>query len=316
MAGRLPVDPSVRNPVERGVPLSWARLLRDFAIAAGAAVAITFVAYWALNGLGNPYDLQAYYNVNLADPFRQQDIGPGAFLYTPPFALLAAVIHLLPFALVVTAWRLGQTASLLLLAGPFAVIAIFTYPVASELNLGNVNLFIALAVVAGFRWPAVWSFVLITKPSCGVGLLWFAVRRDWQALRTALAVTAGFVAVSLVLIPGAWAGYFDLLLHPAPTLDGMPVLWLRLPVAVAVVVVGALRNWRPAVVIAVWLGLPIWHPVSPSILVGVAAFFWQGPLVGTAAKTGEAGRPWRSSDFSRFRRRNSSPPPPTPTQPS
>ena len=173
--------------------MSWRRLVRDLLIAVGGATALAFVIYWALNGLGQPYDLRAYYDVNLTDPYRQQDLATGAFLYTPPFALFGAVLHLLPFELVVTAWRLGQSASLLLLAGPFAAFAVFTYPVASELNLGNVNLYIALAAVVGLRWPAVWSFVLITKPSCGVGLLWFVARRDWRALRTALVVTAGFV---------------------------------------------------------------------------------------------------------------------------
>jgi hypothetical protein len=262
------------------------RILRDTLIVVGGATALAFVLYWAVSGLGAPWDLKAYYDVNLADPYHQQDIASGAFLYAPPFALFAAVLRLLPFAVVVTAWRLGQIASLLALAGPFAIFVIFSYPVASELNLGNVNLYLALAAVAGLRWPAVWSFVLITKPSCGVGLLWFVVRRDWQALRKCLAATAGFVVASVVLIPGAWVGYSTLLMHPAPTLDGMPVLWIRLPVAAAVAVIGSLRNWRPLVVVAVWLGLPIWHPVSPSVLVGAAAFFWQGPLGGRASGPG------------------------------
>jgi hypothetical protein len=262
-------------------------------IGVGGAAALAYVIYWALNGLGDPFDVRAYYDVNLADPYLQQDLNGGAFLYTPPFALFGAVLHLLPFELVVTAWRLGQSASLLLLAGPFAAFAVFTYPVASELNLGNVNLYIALAAVVGLRWPAVWSFVLITKPSCGVGLLWFVARRDWRALRTALVVTAGFVVASLILIPSAWIGYFTLLMNPAPTLDGMPVLWLRLPMAAVVVVVGSVRNWRPAIVIAAWLGLPVWHPVSPAVLVGVAAFMWQGPLVDRAGWAGGLPSRWR-----------------------
>ena len=68
-------------------------------------------------------------------------------------------------------------------------------------------------------------------------------------------------------------------MNPAPTLDGMPVLWLRLPIAAVVVVVGSVRDWRPAIVIGAWLGLPVWHPVSPSVLVGVLAFLWKGPLL-------------------------------------
>ena len=46
--------------------------------------------------------------------------------------------------------------------------------------------FIAAAIVIGFRWPAAWSLVLLTKITPGIGLLWFAVRREWRSLAIAL----------------------------------------------------------------------------------------------------------------------------------
>ena len=51
----------------------------------------------------------------------------------------------------------------------------------------------------GFRYPWTWGFVLLTKVTPGIGLLWFAVRREWRALAIALGVTGVIVAVSLVL---------------------------------------------------------------------------------------------------------------------
>ncbi len=62
--------------------------------------------------------------------------------------------------------------------------------------MGNVHMLLALAIVLGFRWPATWSFVLLTKVTPGIGLLWFAVRREWRSLAIALGATAVLVTLS------------------------------------------------------------------------------------------------------------------------
>ncbi len=49
----------------------------------------------------------------------------------------------------------------------------------------------------GFRYPAAWSLILLTKITPGIGLLWFAVRREWRALAIALGATAAIASVSL-----------------------------------------------------------------------------------------------------------------------
>ncbi len=98
--------------------------------------------------------------------------------------------------LVATAIWLGGRRALWVLAFP---------PVALELYYGNVNLLIAAAIALGFRYPAAWSFVLLTKVTPGVGLLWFAVRREWRQLAIALGVTAVIVAASVALDGRLWA---------------------------------------------------------------------------------------------------------------
>ena len=67
---------------------------------------------------------------------------------------------------------------------------------AMEVAGGNVSLLLAVAIVVGFRWPAAWALVLLTKITPGIGLLWFAVRREWRHLAIALGATAAIVAVS------------------------------------------------------------------------------------------------------------------------
>ena len=45
----------------------------------------------------------------------------------------------------------------------------------------------------------------------GIGLLWFALRREWRQLAIALGATAAVVAVSFLLMPGAWRDWIALL---------------------------------------------------------------------------------------------------------
>jgi len=271
------------------VAIRWR--LRAILIAAGAALGLLFVASWAANGQGLPADLHAYWVADPVHPYVHQGAGAkDAFQYTPAAALVAPLLRLIPFALLVVLWRIGQVGAIVTTAGPWTVIVLLTYPVASELNLGNINLFIGLAIVAGFRWPAAWTLILLTKPTCGVALLWYVVRRDWRPLKRILIVTGAVAAVSFVLTPGAWVEYARYLLsHDAPGPQGFPVLWLRLPFAVLVAIVSGLRNWRPGMVVAAWLALPVWWYVSPSVLVGALAFTWASPLV-------EKQRAERSSD--------------------
>jgi hypothetical protein len=260
----------------------------------GAALGLSFVAVWAANGQGQPFDIHAYWAADPVHPYLHPGAGTeDAFQYTPAAALVAPLLRLIPFALAVVLWRIGQVGTILVTVGPWAVLVLLTYPVASELNLGNINLFIGLAVVVGFRWPGAWAFVLLTKPTCGVGLLWFVVRRDWRALKIALGVTAALAAVSFVLTPSAWVEYARYMLgSPVPAVQGFPILWLRLPFAVLVAVASGLKNWRPGMVVAAWLALPVWWYVSPSVLVGALAFTWPSPLVErTPGTTVRAGSP-------------------------
>jgi hypothetical protein len=135
---------------------------------------------------------------------------------------------------------------------------------ALELVGGNISLFLATAMVVGFRWPAAWAFVLLTKVTPGIGLLWFVVRREWRSLGIALAATALVVAVSAAIMPGAWLEWLDLLVRLAGrdgTWAAVPIPFLvRLPIAVVVVVWGARTDRRWTVPVAGMIALPaLWY---------------------------------------------------------
>jgi hypothetical protein len=74
----------------------------------------------------------------------------------------------LPFDVFVGIWRTILLATLVWLAGPFTPFVLLLVPVASEVNAGNIQILLAGAIVAGFRWPGTWSFVLLTKVTPGI----------------------------------------------------------------------------------------------------------------------------------------------------
>jgi hypothetical protein len=152
-----------------------------------------------------------------------------------------------------------------------------------EVAGGNVSLLLAVAIVVGFRWPAAWSVVLLTKITPGVGLLWFAVRREWRSLFIAFAATAAIGAVSAIVMPPAWRQWLDVIVANAGrggTWASVPVpLLIRLPLAVALVIWGARTDRRWTVPVASMLALPaLWYggvsmllaviPLQPRTTVG------------------------------------------------
>jgi hypothetical protein len=129
---------------------------------------------------------------------------------------------------------------------------------------GNVSLLLGVAIVIGFRWPAAWALILLTKITPGIGLLWFAVRREWRQLAIALGATAAIAAVSALVMPAAWREWIDVIVANAGkggTWASVPVpLLIRLPIAIAVVVWGARTDRYWTVPVASMLALPaLWY---------------------------------------------------------
>ena len=263
--GRLPA---------RATLSAWAPRAALLATGLGIALAIGF--WWQLTATGGqPVDVRAYW---AADPSALyptgQDWRATGYLYSPAFELVAGWGRLLPFDVFAAIWRGLLLATLVYLAGPLTVPMLLLYPVASEVNAGNIQLLMALAIVAGFRWSGAWAFVLLTKLTPGLGLAWFVLRRRWRDLAVAIGVTGAIALATAVIWPDRWAGYLSLLGgHPAPAVPPWNLtFWQRLPVAVAFVLLGGWRGWRWPVVVGATLALPVFYTISPSMLVGVLPF--------------------------------------------
>ena len=154
-------------------------------------------------------DAIAYWSMSIADPYaRAEWTTPGAFVYSPAFAQLIAPLAALPWLTFIALWTALQLLAVRHLAGP-RLLAIGVVVAAAEIAGGNISLFLAVAIVVGFRWPAAWAFVVLTKVTPAVALLWFAVRGEWRSFAIATGATALVVAVSAVIAPGAWVEWLD-----------------------------------------------------------------------------------------------------------
>lgn len=216
-----------------------------------------------------------YWVASLHAPYALSDwTSPVAYVYSPAFLQAIAPLTELPWAAFFGVWTALLLAAVRFLTGP-RLFAIGVLLATVELVGGNISLLLASAMVIGFRWPAVWAFVLLTKVTPGIGLLWFAVRREWRSLGIALGSTVLIVAVSAVVMPGAWLEWFGLLVRLAGrdgTWAAIPIPFLvRLPFAIAVVVWGARTNRRWTVPVAGMLALPaLWYGGLTMLLAVIA----------------------------------------------
>src|SRR5664280_3866871 len=212
------------------------RAARDGAIVAGLLFAGYLFLVVAPSAGTFGFDSFAYWSVNLADPYARTAGALGAFTYSPVIARLFAPFGAIAFWQFLVLWDaiLVGTAAWLGLGSVRSVLAVFAFPaVALELYHGNVDLLIAAAIWLGFRYPAAWAFVLLTKVTPGVGLAWFLVRREWRSLAIALGMTAALVAVSLAIDGRLWESWFRDSLEATATGGALnqfslPVaLWIR-----------------------------------------------------------------------------------------
>jgi len=273
------------------IPSPVRRAARDGAVVAGLLfLAYLFVVVAPVAGTFG-FDAFAYWAVNPADPYSTGVGGLGAFNYSPPIATLFGPFGRFEWLSYLWVWFALLIGNVIWLGGRgVRVLWILAFPpVALELYHGNIHLWIAAAIALGFRYPWTWGFVVLTKVTPGVGLLWFAVRREWRALGIALGVTGAIVAVSLLLRGQLWVDWLEFL---QSTPEGgsvaqfqIPIpLWFRLPVAVVLVAWGALTDRRWTVPLAATLALPVLWVSGFAICAAMAsAPVRRAPVPGDAA---------------------------------
>jgi Glycosyltransferase family 87 len=244
----------------------------DIGLRAGFLVALLI---FAVDRPVTAVDAHAYWAVDLADPYSRPIATPDAFTYPPPAALAFSLLGHLPWPVFQALWTIAIGLALLWMAGPWSIVFLAIPVVSSDLYLGNIHLLLAAVIVAGFRWPALWLFPLLTKPTCGVGLLWFLVRGEWRRLAIAVGATGAVIIASAILAPGLWPAWIDYVLRTGVSPDVGTAFWVpipllvRLPAAIILVVWGARTDRRWTVPIASMLALPVLWLVGLSMIVAV-----------------------------------------------
>ena len=232
---------------------------------------VLFTGAWALGLLGLAFALpwphggdRLMYWSTVGQPLYHNAVFTLAdFLYSPAAAQALYPLSLLPwtvfwaiFALagaVTFAWLLAPLGWAL---GPPLFLAVL--PIAID---GNLEWLIALVVVFGFRVPGLWAIPLLTKVSPGVGLLWFAVRREWRPLAIALGTTVVVAGVSFVYAPSLWFDWFGMLRENAQSrgegwsLLPIPLIW-RVVLAAVIIGWGARTDRRWTLLVGGMLARP------------------------------------------------------------
>jgi len=276
---------ALRTVVGRLASPTRVRALRDGAILAG----LLFLGYLFLvlapRARTVGLDAYAYWSLDQSDLYGRAQgavLGPGAFRYSPPIAQLFAPLGALPWGTFLLLYESLLLGTIVWMGRRrwLPVLAILAFPpVAIELYYGNIHLLLAAAIVLGFRHPWAWAFVLLTKITPGVGLAWFAVRREWRPLGIAVGVTLALSAASWLLAPGLWNEWLATLAgnRTVETTNSLALpLVLRLPAALLLVVWGARTDRRWTVPVAATLALPVLWIHGRAMLAGAVPLLVRG----------------------------------------
>jgi hypothetical protein len=261
-----------------GVTPERVRAIRHGLLVAGLVLLVTvLVRAWLSatdSSAGEAYDARAYWEAARGEPYARPVLGtPVAYYYSPAFLQAFAPLFALSFPAFLAAWYALNGAALVAVTRSWLPVALLTGFVPLEILRGNIETLMALALVASFRWPAAWAFILLTKVTPGIGLLWFVGRREWRNLAIALGATAAIATVSFVVAPSLWFDWVGSLIGNA----GVNIAWpyfpvplaIRLPVAAALALLAGWRGWRWLVPVASTLAMPALWPVNLTLLVAV-----------------------------------------------
>ncbi|HXG26225.1 MAG TPA: glycosyltransferase family 87 protein [Candidatus Binatia bacterium] len=253
------------------------RALRDGPIVAGLIFLVYLFVDVAPKAGTVGFDALSYWIYSIDDPYAITHGTMGSFVYSPVAARLFQLDSLLPFWQFLWLWEALLLGTVLWLGGRRWWLVILAFPpVALELYHGNIHLLIAAAIALGFRYPAAWAFVLLTKVTPGIGLLWFAVRREWRSLGIAVGVTLALVAASLVVDTRLWIEWWEkellVSLRTPPDQPQIAIpLVVRLAAAAAIVTVGALTNRKWTVPLAAALAMPVLWIAAFAVLAAIPA---------------------------------------------
>nr|WP_255507187.1 mannosyltransferase [Mycolicibacterium sp. 018/SC-01/001] len=217
-AARLSAAAPVLLILSIGARLAWTYLLPN-----GANFVDLHVYVGGAAALDRPGTLYDYVYADQTPDF------PLPFTYPPFAAVVFYPLHLLPFGLVAFLWSIGIMAALYgvvrvsqgLLGEPgdrriamlWTAVGIWTEPLRSTFDYGQVNVVLVLAILLAVRSSRWWLSGLLVGLAAGIKLtpavagLYFAGARRWAAVACSAVVFFATIGVS-VLVVGAQARFY------------------------------------------------------------------------------------------------------------
>ncbi len=256
---------------------------------ANLVAVILLIVFWSERvAVGYRGDAYGYWLANLGHLYTIPWGQPWASPYSPAFHLAIEPLSMLPWLAFYAVWTALILGAGSYLVGPLAMLllVVLVHPIRTDVFSGNIHTLLALSLVLSVRWPAAWAFPLLTKVTPGIGIVWYAVRREWTQLGIAVGVTATLFSIAAFLLPDATAAWLRLLAEAGtlPNADQLPLpLLIRLPIALGVVAIAASRGWRWLLPIGVLLALPAVWWSSNALLLAI-------PRLSRAATNPEAER--------------------------
>ncbi len=215
-------------------------------------------------------DAHAYWLAgHSSQPYSSPPRSLNAFLYSPVFAQLTHPLTWLPWPGFLVTWVILEGAVFFWLLRPLGLA--WALPLllccTPELVMGNVNAFLALAVVVGMSRPAAWAFPVLTKLTPGIGVLWFAARKEWRPFSYALLSAAILSCASFLLAPHMWLDWVRFLAENRGN-GGLGAL-ARVVVAAGAIWLAGTWNRRWVVALALLLATPVVSGLSATLLTAV-----------------------------------------------
>lgn len=221
---------------------------------------------------------------------------PLPFTYPPFAALVFFPLHYLPFTFVGVCWQLATMAAMFLLvklalemilgedaatvrpAMAWTALALWTEPVRTTLDYGQVNVFLALGAVLAVRSSRWWvaggivGFVAGIKLTPAITGLFFLATRRWKAAAFSAVAFGATVAVSYAVLGHQAGTYFTTLLGDADRIGPVGSVWnqsLRGAMSrIAGYDVESSVAWIAGVLVIAALAVAAWRALRPGDLLG------------------------------------------------
>jgi hypothetical protein len=210
-----PVDLNVFAKREFTLPLAASRVPWRLAANAFALVALYLLAIH-LGHIGLGPDARSYYDAH-GEHLYLGTLGDIAYAYSPAFAQAIAPLQALPFETFRAIIAGAELLALAYLVGPLPALGIALFqitPMWDEIAFsGNIQIVAAAVLVLALRGNALgWPFLLLTKVTPGIGILWPLMKRKWREAAIGVGVTVVIAGVSFVSAPHYWSEWISWML--------------------------------------------------------------------------------------------------------